>query len=495
MAGRNPAVAVLALLPSAGLIASIALLTGGHIVYMLDDAYIHLALARNLASGTYGINPGEFSAPSSSVAWPLLLAVFAPLGDAFEYVPLALNVCCLLLTIRIVAGLLSGLSDAARLFALACISLALNLHGLVMTGMEHSLQVLLAARLAQWLVTLGRCDATARDVPDWTGLACLVALPAVRYEGLALALPAIGFLFHIGRRRAAVISLLAIAGVLGTFSLFLHLNGLGLLPSSVLAKSTFSGPGGVLGNLESNLRQHGVWLAVVLAFAYSMRKRSLPLAAVVVCSALLHFLFGRHGWYGRYEVYFLIFTLVPMIACRRWTERTAVWGAAALCLLFPSLAAMVKVVPLAASNVFERQGRMAQIARSLNAPVAVNDLGLVAFRSGNHVLDLWGLGSRRALDLRTANRGGADWISTLMRESGARYAMVYDDWLPDRPAEWIRVGQLSLPRDRVSLEGPVSFYAVGVDAGRRLAAAMQAHRAADPSPRYLLTVEFSEFPR
>ena len=54
-----------------------------------------------------------------------------------------------------------------------------------MTGMEHSLQVLLAARLAQWLVALGRCDAKARDVSDWTGLACLVALPAVRYEGLA----------------------------------------------------------------------------------------------------------------------------------------------------------------------------------------------------------------------------------------------------------------------------------------------------------------------
>jgi hypothetical protein len=35
--------------------------TGGHFIYPLDDPYIHLALAENLAHGHYGINATEFS--------------------------------------------------------------------------------------------------------------------------------------------------------------------------------------------------------------------------------------------------------------------------------------------------------------------------------------------------------------------------------------------------------------------------------------------------
>ena len=35
----------------------------GHFVYAIDDPYIHLALAQNLAHGHYGINPGEASSP------------------------------------------------------------------------------------------------------------------------------------------------------------------------------------------------------------------------------------------------------------------------------------------------------------------------------------------------------------------------------------------------------------------------------------------------
>ena len=42
-------------------------LNNGHLVYTLDDPYIHLALAENIIHGHYGVNAGEFSAPSSSI--------------------------------------------------------------------------------------------------------------------------------------------------------------------------------------------------------------------------------------------------------------------------------------------------------------------------------------------------------------------------------------------------------------------------------------------
>jgi hypothetical protein len=64
----------------AGELAAIVLLNGGHFTYALDDAYIHLALARNIAHGHYGVNAGEFAAPASSALWPFLLAPFAALA-------------------------------------------------------------------------------------------------------------------------------------------------------------------------------------------------------------------------------------------------------------------------------------------------------------------------------------------------------------------------------------------------------------------------------
>src|SRR5262245_23019430 len=84
------AVVVLIAVVAAELVA-IGTLNDGHVVYTLDDAYIHLSLAENIAQGHYGINGNEFSSPSSSIVWPYLLAPFAGRASG-AYAPLVLNV-------------------------------------------------------------------------------------------------------------------------------------------------------------------------------------------------------------------------------------------------------------------------------------------------------------------------------------------------------------------------------------------------------------------
>src|SRR5581483_7242562 len=59
---------------------AIMALNHGMLVYTLDDAYIHLALAERILGGTYGINLHEVAAPASSILWPFLLAPFARLA-------------------------------------------------------------------------------------------------------------------------------------------------------------------------------------------------------------------------------------------------------------------------------------------------------------------------------------------------------------------------------------------------------------------------------
>src|SRR6476469_58646 len=71
-------------------LAAIVMMNSGRFVYTLDDAYIHLAMAENIGLGHYGVNPGELSAPASSIIWPFLLAPVARVSFA-EFVPLCLN--------------------------------------------------------------------------------------------------------------------------------------------------------------------------------------------------------------------------------------------------------------------------------------------------------------------------------------------------------------------------------------------------------------------
>ena len=167
-----------------GLAAGVLRATGGHFVYALDDPYIHLAMAENIAHGHYGINAGEFSSPSSSIIWPFLLV---PLAGTSGHVllPLALNCLCgcvaALLLGRVVAGW--PMTWWQKALAGAALVLAADLPSLTIIGMEHTMQVMVAIACAAGL--LEALD--GRPIPGWC-LAAAVVAPMVRYEDVALTL-------------------------------------------------------------------------------------------------------------------------------------------------------------------------------------------------------------------------------------------------------------------------------------------------------------------
>lgn len=94
---------LLFVLPVSVLLLSVLAINGGTLIYTLDDPYIHIDLARQIFAGHYGINPGEFSAPSSSVLWPFILAPFTPLGPVQLWLPLVLNVLFSFLTFSLLS--------------------------------------------------------------------------------------------------------------------------------------------------------------------------------------------------------------------------------------------------------------------------------------------------------------------------------------------------------------------------------------------------------
>lgn len=469
------------LLPVFLLLLSLIVLNGGDFFYTLDDPYIHLTLARQIFHGHYGINPEEFSAPSSSILWPLILAPFGFLGEAMCKVPLLLNLTFSFLTFRLLLQMLHGVSIWPKLFILGGWLLATNFYGLIFNGMEHCLQVYLTVVIARALLDK---EFHGQAVEPWV-YAALIALPLVRYEGLAVSMPALLYLLMKGEGVRTVLCGAAIVALVGAFSLFLDHIGMGWLPSSVIAKSDTSGLKSIGLNAISQFEKYGWVIALMLVMcAFFIQRRALVILLVSVTA--LHILLGKYGWYGRYEVYWLSFLGVFFIhwALTHLSERAVAVIFGLLPLAFAPLVYTTLSSPLAARAIHNQQYAMEMIARNLNEPVAVNDLGLVALGSHRYVLDLWGLGSLEALKLRKSETG-SDWIKTLMDKKDVHYAFVYDDWFPQHPANWTKVAdlQLTVPKIAAAFD-TVAFYATDTASAQKLRNTMKTYQADHPEARF-----------
>lgn len=439
--------------------------TSGQFNYSLDDPYIHLTLARTIMRGGYGINLEWPSSPSSSIAWPFLLAPFTPTPFA-EWAPLVIN---LLATLGTVAILYCGM----RFFAGPWLSAALigtasvlaNIVGVAFTGMEHSVQVLLAALTTHGVLIVIR----EGRMPRWL-VPVLILGPLLRYENAAVSLVAAAVIFWSGRRRVAVLTTIAWGALLLAFSFWLTRLGLSPLPSSVLAKNNFNGgttaaliPVIVVGRLVVAAKSLPLWLVLGATGTDMIRRRSITrLHAYVLGVAALHVAGGQFGWFGRYELYMIAATLVPVLGWllatfsgRRW-RLPVVFGL--VLVAYAQLFTITILSPGAAREIGLQQAQTANfVAVYWRRPIAVNDLGLVSWRGGQVTLDLWGLGDQEARQLRPANP--PDWMDTLVKKHDIHLIAVYRKWFPHSiPASWITVATYTSPHGVITDDATVEYF-------------------------------------
>lgn len=465
--------------------------TRQHFTYTLDDPYIHLALARNVALGHYGINSGEFSAPSSSILWPFLLAPFARLS-CFEYIPLAINIGCL-------GGLVYGLNQLCvakpfwlRILLIGITLFSLNAYGLVFSGMEHSLQLWLVSSVACAIVAYRHDTQQANHTTVPTVIyGIIVLLPLVRYENLAIALPVLAYLFFKDNRQKALITLLALlSGVLG-FSVFLWHLQLGFLPSSVLAKSSHATSGAIVENVVKNIDQYGFMLLPVAWVCQQYWRTDRALAVVILVSTALHFTLGKFGWFGRYEPYWLLFILIFCYDNLKHSISAGFINVLPLLMMplaFWSLIFCTVKTPLATAYIYSMQAQTAKITQLLGESVAVNDLGLVALKSQHYVLDLYGLGNLEALTLRQAHTDTL-WAEALMQKKAVKYAFVFDQWFAGKPASWLKVAELKLMTQGTLIPwDTVSFYAVDGPSKLKLTGVMKEFMRINHSDQFSITL-------
>jgi hypothetical protein len=458
----------------------------GTFTYSLDDSYIHLALAENLAQGHYGINMSEPSAPSSSIAWPFVLALFAhptiPL-----LVPLALNFLASIATLFVAGSLISSIFaplPAARksqttFFALIFLIVAANLIGLAFGGMEHSVQILLSVVLVVGMIH----EHKTNKAPWWLGVVIVLG-PLIRYENMALSVPALAYLAW--RRHYALalgcgsVLLLTIGG----FSLFLHSLGLNILPSSVLTKSSLPMENlsikTLVGYLISKVmfppRQWAIFsVGLLLLLPVLLRKNSQEraLALWIASAGVLHLLLGRwrFGWVPRYELYIWVATLLTLAYFYRdrlvvlleqhAPRKVGLFLAALLLIAHTPYLYHTLFTPMAANNIYQQQYQMHRfVVDYYDAPVAVNDLGLVSYHNDHYVLDLIGLASEDAREAQQSTTSPV-WMEEMTRDHNTKLVMIYQDAFNGIPTTWIPIGSLHIRSLNVSpFDNAVMFYAL-----------------------------------
>lgn len=174
-------------------------LCNSNLIYTLDDPYIHLELAKNIMLGNYGININEFSAPSSSILWPFLLAPFSLLPlEYYEIIPFILNTIFALFTGILLVNIFSEAGKALSIVIAFIIMMATNVYGVIFTGMEHSLQILLVVGCIYFLLNLQKFEQMSYRFLFYI---CLFLLPLVRYEGLAVSIPTLIYVYLQERER------------------------------------------------------------------------------------------------------------------------------------------------------------------------------------------------------------------------------------------------------------------------------------------------------
>ena len=466
-------------------------LSDGHLIYTLDDPYIHLAVAESILQGGYGINTGEYSAPSSSIIYPFLLALTEWFGLG-SWGPLVINILAMAGAVYVVGRVIQEYVLTSKnqdnrfilqkvypigLGLLVC--LILNGWGLVMTGMEHSLHVL-AVVLVLWGFL--KCLDVGFKAPAWL-IVAIIALPLIRFEGLAMALLSLVALIYLGHRRAAFFAASLILLTLLCWFGFTRTVELPALPSSVLLKSGIAanadGHSGLVqliwsvirNGLNSLNQRQGILLLLGMILTAGLsyqkwekgdRQTAVVIGGLAVFTGLAHVFFGHYGWFSRYEIYAFSVVMISCLVLGRtyFVYPTVRIGAAFVILLVAAPYAFDTLrTPLASRNIYQQQYQMHRFAVEYwKRPVAVNDLGWVSYNNPSFVLDLWGLGSEEVRKMKL--RGGLDAqkLDALVVRRQVSLIMIYDDWFEGGiPNAWRKVAVLNTSQITAA-SSKVGFY-------------------------------------
>ncbi len=474
----------------------------GIFTYVLDDTYIHMAMAKNLAlHGIWGVDKYGFTSSSSSPLWILLLSCVYFLFGVNTFVPLILNLILATIFIFISYSIFKfyKLPSAYNLIFVLFLIFFTPIPAVVFTGMEHILQIVLIISFVFIAVQMLSKDKTG-DLEYFILLILAALVVAVRYED-AILVSIVAVMFLLQKRLWNFLSVICASTIpVFAYGIFSIMNGWFFLPNSLITKTIFvesktkllSSEGFlVLWNNFINITNIYIFIPLVLAlsiliFRFNKNKTfwDAPSLMIIIFigTALLHMIVARVGWFYRYEAYLISFGIMAIAvgiseylpAVSRLNKKLAYRHLAVILvilLLFIPLSGRgynsFNEVPTATHNIYDQQYQMALFIQHYyqGDAISLNDVGAVNYIADIKSVDLLGLSGLNVSKAILNGRYTINDVDSITRQNHVKVVIVYENLYRNYltgglPYNWIKVGQWKIPNRITCFMDTVSFYVI-----------------------------------
>lgn len=480
--------------------------THGAFTYALDDAYIHLAIGKNLAEhGVWGVTKYEFSSASSSPLWTLLLAIlYHTIHSWYIYVPISLNILSALGIIVIVQKILkqAQVPDYISLAALGILNVCLPFFPLIAGGMENTL-------FAFFVISSMYVVSIKKEYSPLLAFILVLCMTATRYEGAFVSAGlSIPLLYKRQWKPLALIIVSTCIPILG-FGLYFYSQGGYFFPNSVLLKGNIDG--GIIGIARgmgyslkvllynfSPLPPLLVFLCVLLSVQWKKKASELSLICTTVLTFIFHLGLAQFGWLYRYEAYLIVMAIVT-ISLSHTTIRTIFSSNAAMRysiyiliigIIGGTILRTIDGYTLAlrsARDIYLQHRQIAEFIKQYfpDNSIALNDIGAVCFFNDIHCTDTYGLATFDIARAKKSRIYTPLFLEKYCKKNKVEIALVYDEWLRSGymygkkvpggvPQSWLHVGTFVLGHNDCAIGGDkVACYAIKPDCADTLRHSLQ----------------------
>lgn len=469
--------------------------TDGHYVYPIDDAYIHLAMAKNFALyEVWGVTRYEFSSTSSSPLFTYLLSLLIKIFGNNDQIPLYVNIVFGLGTVYILNRYFSGIFEKIKSIVLAVLfTLFISvLHLQVLSGMEHVFHVFLLVLNIFCLTRLPYKPAVAGFYIS------LLLMGLVRFESMFY-FAALAFVFMVLRKwRRAVSVLLAGFVPIALFCFINYQQDDYLFPNSVVVKGTklafdshfpYQLKQIFLNNFLLNVSFYKIGffpilICLILMYRDFKNKKLYEavennfLLIVISLTMICHSMFADLKGLFRYEAYLLAgFSMAIIPRVRGFIKdfkgyfnkekALSVFITMNIFLLFYKCFSAHIMLSEGGKNIYEQQIQSAKFLHTYynESKVVANDIGAITYFTDIRLLDIVGLGSKETIPFNE-NKKHPDhnfeyFLTQYTVDRKYDIAILYDAWLhPYIPKSWKKVAVLKITHPITVARDEVSVYSI-----------------------------------
>jgi len=482
--------------------------TENYFTYILDDAYIHLSVAKNFAlHKVWGIAQYQFSSTSSSPLYTFLLSYLIYIFGNKELIPLFLNMSIGLACIYLLNKYFSGIfRKTGQVVAAVIFTLFYSVfHMQILSGMEHPLQVLLiiinVMNMRKWWIS----DFKNQDAAYWFYFT-IALLGLVRFESMFY-FAALAFCFLL-LKKFKTMMLVLILGFLPIviFGYFNYLEGGYFFPNSVLVKGSKPHSGALLEQLYLLLIHNTIlntsfykviFFPLLFIFyllwkdwkeQHSFQKAFIKNFILIVLGLTMiqHCVFANFRGFFRYESYIMV--TFSMIAIPRifgffqdfrkaFRQDFIVGGLVVMniVLLIYKTGFAHYMLQYSSKNIYEQQIQSARFLHQYynTSKVIANDIGAISYFTDIHLLDVVGLGSTEMVpfneDGKEFDKEFKNFLTNYGKKNKFDLAIVYDSWMGEQiPDTWMKAADFYVSPVVAIAVDKVSIYAVNPDGYKTL---------------------------